>query len=116
MCTGEVSIADWYVDRPVRIIRTMTIELDRTDTDIETDTDAELTAWAARFGPTLRAHAARHDADGTWVGESFAALRDAGMLTLAVPEELGGMGATIRQVALVQRELARHCGSTAAGG
>ena len=35
------------------------------------------------------------------------------MLTLAVPTELGGMGATIREVALVDRELARHCGSTA---
>ena len=41
------------------------------------------------------------------------ALRQAGMLALAVPTELGGMGATIRQVALVERELARHCGSTA---
>jgi alkylation response protein AidB-like acyl-CoA dehydrogenase len=117
MCTGEVSIADWYVKGAIRIISSMTIELDRTDTNVDTDTDTdndtELTAWAARFGPTLRAHAARHDADGTWVGESFDALRDAGMLTLAVPQELGGMGATIRQVALVQRELARHCGSTA---
>ena len=35
------------------------------------------------------------------------------MLTLAVPAELGGMGASIREVALVDRELARHCGSTA---
>jgi alkylation response protein AidB-like acyl-CoA dehydrogenase len=85
----------------------MTIELDPTDNDVE------LVAWAARFGPTLRAHAERHDRDATWVDESFAALRDAGMLTLGVPAELGGMGATIRQLALVQRELARHCGSTA---
>jgi alkylation response protein AidB-like acyl-CoA dehydrogenase len=30
-----------------------------------------------------------------------------------VPSELGGCGATIRQVAAVQRELAHHCGSTA---
>src|SRR5690606_26727423 len=32
---------------------------------------------------------------------------------LAVPSELGGLGATIRQVALVQRHLPHHCGSTA---
>ena len=40
-------------------------------------------------------------------------LREAGLLALAVPTELGGGGATIRQMAAVQRELAHHCGSTA---
>ena len=77
-----------------------------------TDDDA-LLAWAAGFGPVLRAHAAEHDRCGTWVAESFEALRAAGMLALAVPVELGGMGASIRQVTLVLRELASHCGSTA---
>jgi alkylation response protein AidB-like acyl-CoA dehydrogenase len=68
---------------------------------------------AAACGPTLADRAARHDNDGTWVHESFEHLREAGMLAIAVPTELGGDGATIRQVALVQRELAKHCGSTA---
>jgi alkylation response protein AidB-like acyl-CoA dehydrogenase len=75
--------------------------------------EAELVAWAATFGPVLAEHAARHDAEGSWVQESFEALRDAGFLALAVPTELGGMGATIRQTAQVMRELAHHCGSTA---
>jgi alkylation response protein AidB-like acyl-CoA dehydrogenase len=75
--------------------------------------EAELVAWAATFGPALAEHAARHDAEGSWVQESFETLRDAGFLALAVPEELGGMGATIRQTALVMRELAHYCGSTA---
>ena len=75
--------------------------------------EAELVAWAANFGPVLAEHAARHDVDGSWVQESFETLRDAGFLALAVPTELGGMGATIRQTALVMRELAHHCGSTA---
>ena len=35
------------------------------------------------------------------------------MLTLGVPSELGGMGASIAEIAAVDRELARHCGSTA---
>lgn len=77
------------------------------------DREAELVAWAAAFAPILSAHAPRHDQDGTWVHESFEALREDGYLALAVPTELGGMGATIRQVAMVQRELAHHCGSTA---
>ena len=73
----------------------------------------ELVAWAAGFGPVLREHADAHDRDGTWVAESYEALRQGGLLTLPVPRELGGMGATIGQVAAVDRELARHCGSTA---
>ncbi len=40
-------------------------------------------------------------------------LREAGLLAVGVPAELGGAGATIRQIAAVQRELAHHCGSTA---
>ena len=77
------------------------------------DREEEFVAWAASFGPLLAEHAARHDADGTWVDESHRALREAGMLALAVPEELGGSGATLREVAMVMRELGRHCGSTA---
>jgi alkylation response protein AidB-like acyl-CoA dehydrogenase len=75
--------------------------------------EAELVAWAAGFGPDLAEHAARHDAEGSWVQESFELLRDAGLLALAVPTELGGMGATIRQTSMVMRELAHYCSSTA---
>jgi alkylation response protein AidB-like acyl-CoA dehydrogenase len=77
------------------------------------DFDAELVRRAAACGPTLAAHAGRHDQDGTWVHESFDHVRQAGLLAIGVPTELGGDGATIRQIALVQRELAKHCGSTA---
>jgi alkylation response protein AidB-like acyl-CoA dehydrogenase len=84
-------------------------------TELETNTDREarLVARAAECGPVLAEHAARHDHDGTWVAESFQHIKDAGLLTIAVPTELGGEGATIREVAMVQRELAKYCGSTA---
>jgi alkylation response protein AidB-like acyl-CoA dehydrogenase len=75
--------------------------------------EADLVARAAAVGPILAANAEAHDRDGTWVHESFEALRDAGLLKIAVPTELGGDGATVRQVAMVQRELAKYCGSTA---
>lgn len=75
--------------------------------------EAELVARAAAVGPKLAAYAAAHDLMGTWVRDSFDLVRDAGLLKIAVPVELGGDGATPRQVAMVQRELATHCGSTA---
>ena len=80
---------------------------------ITPSTEQELVDRAAAVGPALAAAAAKHDIDGTFVEEGLQALREAGLLALAVPTELGGMGATPRQVAMVQRELARHCGSTA---
>ena len=79
----------------------------------ETDRELELVAWAAALGREIGEHAARHDRDGTFVAEAYELLADSGYLALAVPEELGGRGATVRQVAMAQRELAHHCGSTA---
>jgi len=76
-------------------------------------TSQTLTARAAAIGPELAAHAARHDAEGTFVSESYDALREAGLLIAAVPVELGGGGATIAELTALQRELAHHCGSTA---
>lgn len=78
-----------------------------------TNRPADLTTWAADLGRAIAPNARRHDQDGTWVDDSFDHLRANGYLALAVPAELGGMGATIREVAAVQRELGRHCGSTA---
>jgi alkylation response protein AidB-like acyl-CoA dehydrogenase len=102
-----------------------TQEIERPDTDLADLADladcaeraeraeAELVARARACGPTLAAAAEGHDRAASWVGESFDAIRNAGLLRIAVPTELGGDGATIRQVAMVQRELASHCGSTA---
>jgi acyl-CoA dehydrogenase len=68
---------------------------------------------AAQLGAQFAPYSADHDRDGTFVEEAFTILRDAGYLALAVPTELGGMGATIGQVAAAQAEMARHCSSTA---
>jgi alkylation response protein AidB-like acyl-CoA dehydrogenase len=76
-------------------------------------TTKTLVERAAVLGPRLATHAARHDAEGTFVTESYDALRAAGLLAAAVPTELGGDGATIRELTALQRELAHHCGSTA---
>src|SRR5262245_59983600 len=82
----------------------MTMQMETTTPRAE-----ELVALAASFGPVLRQHAAAHDRDGTWVAESYEAVRQGGLLTLGVPSELGGMGASIAEIAAVDRELAKHC-------
>ena len=70
-------------------------------------------SWADDLGRAIAPHTARHDADGTFVTEAYDLLRSSGYLALAVPTELGGRGATIREVAMANRALARHCASTA---
>ena len=77
------------------------------------DAERQFIAAAAELGSRIARHAAGHDRDGTFVTEAYDEMRASGYLTLAVPTELGGQGATIRQVAMAQRELARHCASTA---
>ncbi|MFJ5984721.1 acyl-CoA dehydrogenase family protein [Lentzea sp. NPDC092896] len=77
------------------------------------DDDAKFTDMAARIGAIAAAHASDHDRDATFVSEAYEAMREEGYLALAVPEELGGLGATMRQVCYAQAELARHDGATA---
>jgi acyl-CoA dehydrogenase len=68
---------------------------------------------ARELGERFSAFSVEHDREGTFVHEAFEILRDEGYLALAVPRELGGMGATIGEVAAAQAEMARHCASTA---
>jgi alkylation response protein AidB-like acyl-CoA dehydrogenase len=80
---------------------------------IHTESRQDLVDRATAVGEQIRHDTARHDRDGSFVSEAFELLRDEGLLRIAVPTDLGGSGATIRQVAAVQQELARHCGATA---
>jgi acyl-CoA dehydrogenase len=73
----------------------------------------QFVAWAADIGARIEPYARQHDLDGTFVTEAYEVLADEGYFALAVPTELGGRGATIRDVAMAQRELARHCAATA---
>ena len=75
--------------------------------------DERFVGLAADIGAIAHEHASDHDRDATFVTEAYAAMRDRGYLALAVPTELGGLGATMRQIAYAQAELARHDGATA---
>src|SRR4028118_2085335 len=71
--------------------------------------DDAFVALAASLGAVFAPLAADHDRENTFVYENFDLMRDSGCLRLAVPRELGGLGATMRQVCFAQAELARHC-------
>lgn len=70
-------------------------------------------ALAGRIGAEIAAHAARHDREGSFVAEGFAALKAAGFFKAHVPSEFGGGGADYRAMCEAIRRLATHCGSTA---
>ena len=96
------------------IVESMTTTIENAESTL-TDTLAsdDLVARARSLSPILAEHAARHDIEGNFVTEALNALREAGLLRAAVPVELGGDGASISDLAAIQRELARHCGSPA---
>lgn len=68
---------------------------------------------AARIGRVAARFDAGHDRDAGFVTEAYAAMAEQGYLRLAVPVELGGLGATMRRVVLAEEELGRHSGATA---
>src|ERR671916_1828411 len=75
--------------------------------------DDRFVALAAELGQEFSGRAAEHDRENSFPAENFVRMREQGYLRLAVPTELGGLGATMRQVCYAQAELAKHCASTA---
>jgi alkylation response protein AidB-like acyl-CoA dehydrogenase len=75
--------------------------------------DDRFVALAAELGQEFSRRAAEHDRENSFPGENFTSMRERGYLRLAVPTELGGLGASMRQVCYAQAELAKHCASTA---
>lgn len=74
----------------------------------------DLLATARRIGTEVAGvHAHDVDRDARFPHETVAALRAEGLLGALVPVELGGLGHDLRQAAVVVRELARHCASSA---
>lgn len=79
-------------------------------------TTAESTRWielARQLGTGFAERAAAHDADGSFVAENYAALKQNKLFSVAVPTELGGGGASYGEICGLLGELAHSCGSTA---
>jgi acyl-CoA dehydrogenase len=76
----------------------------------------DLSKWerlAEDLGPGFASRASRHDDEDSFVMESFDELKKHAAFAAAVPVELGGGGATHRELCGMVRRLARHCSSTA---
>ncbi len=76
-------------------------------------TDDDVVALAARVGRVAAEFDAGHDRDATFVTEAYDEMHACGYLRLPVPTELGGLGASMRQVVLAEEELGSHSGAAA---
>ncbi len=74
----------------------------------------ELIELAATLGREKFApRAATHDRDATFPFDNYQDLREAGLLKICVPKQLGGLGADFATYVMVAAEIGRHCGATA---
>ncbi|MHA6792650.1 acyl-CoA dehydrogenase family protein [Pseudonocardia bannensis] len=76
-------------------------------------TDNEAIALATEVGRRCAPMEDAHDREATFVAEAYRAMAECGYLRMAVPAELGGLGAGMRQVMAAEHELARWSGSAA---
>ncbi|KIC22542.1 acyl-CoA dehydrogenase family protein [Leisingera sp. ANG-Vp] len=68
---------------------------------------------AARLGVLFAERAADLDENDRFAEANFNDLKESGLISAAVPAELGGGGADVRTLARVLRTIAQSCGSTA---
>lgn len=76
------------------------------------DASGRWATTAQALVPALAASAATLDMSGEFVHEGFALLRDQKLMSMLVPEELGGGGASHADACAVLAELAHGCPST----
>ena len=68
---------------------------------------------AATLADDFATRAAQHDAEGSFPHENYERLKETGYSVLTIPEELGGMGASLLERMKAQERLAQGCGPTA---
>ncbi len=113
MARPPVQIQNYRRDRRAATLGRMTTLETPPDTTTRPITDDEALALAARVGRVAAEFDAGHDRDATFVSEAYEEAHACGYLRLAVPTELGGLGASMRQVVLAEEELGRHSGAAA---
>src|SRR5947209_3108876 len=91
--------------RPCSRLRTMKMIL--------TPRQREIWELAGRLADTFAERAQTFDRENRFPFENYEELRESGYLRLTVPEELGGLGASLYETVLAQERLAQGDGSTA---
>ena len=79
-------------------------------------TQAEDINWkqlASELGEKLSENAGNNDANNLFASENYNLLRENRFFKIAIPEEMGGSGASFEEVCNVIREIGQHCGATA---
>lgn len=78
-----------------------------------TDQQKKLVSLAGELADTFARRTTDYDWEGRFPLENYADLRASGYLTLTVPRDFGGYGASVLDVVLAQARLAQGCASTA---
>jgi acyl-CoA dehydrogenase len=68
---------------------------------------------AQDLGPGFAARAAAHDANDSFPEDNYRELKEHRVFSAGIPIELGGGGASHRELCAMLHELGRHCGATA---
>jgi alkylation response protein AidB-like acyl-CoA dehydrogenase len=68
---------------------------------------------AASLADDFAPRAAQHDEEASFPHENYALLKETGYTTMIIPENLGGLGASLLERIKAQERLAQGCGATA---
>jgi len=68
---------------------------------------------AAKHADEFAARAAQHDQENSFPFENYEAMKESGYVTMPIPEEMGGGGASLLDICISQERLARGDGATA---
>lgn len=77
-----------------------------------TDREQRFVDLAATLADEFVQRAAQYDEEAAFPHENYARLRESGYTIMTIPEELGGLGATMLQRIKAQERLAQGCGAT----
>ena len=91
----------------------MTIQTNAAQAAGEPNDISPILETARELAATFRQRADAADEGDRFVSDNYRDLKQAGLVEAGVPEELGGRGAQVRELAAMLRELAHGCGSTA---
>jgi alkylation response protein AidB-like acyl-CoA dehydrogenase len=80
---------------------------------LHTEREQHFIDLAATLADEFAQRAARYDEEEAFPYENYTRLRESGYSIMTIPEELGGLGATMLQRNKAQERLAQGCGATA---